>query len=451
MHNVIEVIEEFDIPSGKTASEVRAEADAPDRVVEIWDSIGRAEQPEGRSAVRSGASSRNVQSRQSTSVAKEQRSAASSRRSNVQSPSMAQERRPSTRQSEHECWDDDGVARTASRQSTTKIRHAEFQGEVVPDLSSTSRQQASSMQSRSDRDGHRVAETDLETRSDNGRSRAFDRRWDEMEKRATSSKFVEIPESRAESVRDRVKEPSQPPSSASRSSRGGRPTDGEYIYTKRIIKPVDASAHREQKDDPSSTHYTETDELVRRRRVSSAQGSAPSAPTSEGRRHHRETKARDCDDANHVRFSSKVDISPTPPGSEASSVEFRIIGGSRGSKGHLERGEDLIAEYEQRGRARSRRRRREEDASWYYERHARRQPLHRALSESPSRERIDYVGREAQVDGHGPYRAPEPRTDSYEVQDGSDGARVRVDDDDGGHRAGSSRLSAAFGMEEAAR
>ncbi|RMX78752.1 hypothetical protein D0869_08833 [Hortaea werneckii] len=167
-----------------------------------------------------------------------------------------------------------------------------------------------------------------------------------------------------------------------------------------------------------------------------------------------------------VRFASKVEFSPTPPGSDASSAQFRIIGpqGRSKSKGKLsgggwESGEDLIAEYERRGRARARDRDRggmhssstevsrkqhvyqggvsgswdgvtEEKVPSRDVKNARPQsrksrPLAEALSESPSRENL-YESFSAynsstrsRLDSYGPYRSEGPRSDSLEVGEGS--------------------------------
>ncbi|KAI7211028.1 hypothetical protein KC333_g7900 [Hortaea werneckii] len=170
-----------------------------------------------------------------------------------------------------------------------------------------------------------------------------------------------------------------------------------------------------------------------------------------------------------VRFASKVEFSPTPPGSDASSAQFRIIGpqGRSKSKGRLsgggwESGEDLIAEYERRGRARARdrdsgamhvsstkvaRERQTQQGgvsgswgSWdgvteeeipstdvkkTRNQPRKSRPLAEALSESPSRENL-YESFSAynsstrsRLDSYGPYRSEGPRSDSLEVGEGS--------------------------------
>ncbi len=107
---------------------------------------------------------------------------------------------------------------------------------------------------------------------------------------------------------------------------------------------------------------------------------------------------------------------------------------------------DLIKEFERRGRVRDRtpseRRNRLAEArntinipntqkkAWKQSTARRededsRRSLERALSESPSRERLLVTLHEDQYDGGGPYREREKVTDSMRVQDGSLGGRVR--------------------------
>lgn len=185
-------------------------------------------------------------------------------------------------------------------------------------------------------------------------------------------------------------------------------------------------------------------------------------PTSEssGKDQNREKKDP------RVKFSNKIDISPTPPGSDASSPEIRrmhtefrkvaqkgaeqVDGASR-----PERHGDRFAGYEDRGRARNRiadARHYHEEERWtireqtrniedraqssrragerrYERREAR--PLARALSESPSRELLtslksdnDSQTPQNKLDGRGPYREPEKVTDSMRVEDGSPPGRL---------------------------
>jgi len=152
-----------------------------------------------------------------------------------------------------------------------------------------------------------------------------------------------------------------------------------------------------------------------------------------------------------VRFASKVDVSPTPPDSEASSTQFRMIGARPSTKAKTTRagesGEDLIAEYEERrGRSRARDRARpaaveEEGPDYYYERKEversrsrcdgaengserkeggrsrsrEPKPIGWAVSESPSRELHGEIHAGDKEDGFGPYRPDMPRPDSTDL------------------------------------
>ena len=151
---------------------------------------------------------------------------------------------------------------------------------------------------------------------------------------------------------------------------------------------------------------------------------------------------RDSEESNHVRFNKKVDISPTPPGSDASSSAFRSFhsfgrGNGRQIDGQEDSklGEHTFARDERRGRMRSRVSRKQSN----YERGSLQEgrkmkdnsvsysnkwvpggrPLERALSESPSREEWMPEYRQGKSDGRGPYRIQERPTESMRVEDGS--------------------------------
>lgn len=160
-------------------------------------------------------------------------------------------------------------------------------------------------------------------------------------------------------------------------------------------------------------------------------------------RQHADDEARygrASDASSRVHFSKKVDISPTPPGSNASTSEFRDF--SRRRKTELpERAEDLIAEYEHRGRQRSR------DPYYDDERddtpradqrrcERRTRPsgsgetetvcsnlgrFARVTSESPSRERLEAIAQKARrPEPHGPFHDPNiVPSASMQVEDGS--------------------------------
>ena len=243
--------------------------------------------------------------------------------------------------------------------------------------------------------------------------------------------------------------------------------DAEYIYTERILQPADRPQGRWPFDNVPTTPRGEVEEYWETKthpqkqapasRVEIQQhpetGRHPKEQAAAPSRQHKErrkAKVRDSEESNHVRFSNKVHISPTPPNSDASSSEFRSFHSSR--RGHSqqidghrspERGEDLIAEYERRGRTRSRDTRavhdyhydresvcehvrsgsstikpRRKHGEWKYDGKGGR-PLDRALSESPSREAMIAELKQEKVDGRGPYRVEERITDSMQVHDGS--------------------------------
>ncbi|RMZ07281.1 hypothetical protein D0862_04312 [Hortaea werneckii] len=281
--------------------------------------------------------------------------------------------------------------------------------------------------------------------------------------------------------------------------------DYEWTHIQRIIQPANQPWKRDPFDTHPGDHYTETVNYQHNSRHGStdprpsqtanppvhernsaasrkaerrdyrettsqsssyeAQASASFQETSErsGKSRkstkRREAKVSPSEGSNaRVRFASKVEFSPTPPGSDASSAQFRIIGpqGRSKSKGKLsgggwESGEDLIAEYERRGRARARDQERggmqASSAEVSREQHVyqggvsgswdgvteeevpsrsrKSRPLAEALSESPSRENL-YESFSAyssstrsRLDDYGPYRSEGLRSDSLEVGEGS--------------------------------
>ncbi|KAK3655691.1 hypothetical protein LTR56_003340 [Elasticomyces elasticus] len=251
-----------------------------------------------------------------------------------------------------------------------------------------------------------------------------------------------------------------------RGSRLARSPEREYIYTERIVEPISSRWDREDHDQ----HYVETREVLwsskgskagsgvgsksgsnkgdndRSQIQSQAASSAiTSRPPGSSLRDYRAVyrRVQAADDSEHssgrVRFASKVDVSPTPPNSEASSTQFRIIGARPGSKKKMrESGEDLITEYEERrgrSRARDRARNTKAEPEYFYKRREVERlghdgardssvrsyrppndfvPLGRPFSESPSRE----LALEER-DWHGSYRPEVPRQESMDVLAGS--------------------------------
>ncbi|KAK0278122.1 hypothetical protein LTR35_009444 [Friedmanniomyces endolithicus] len=282
------------------------------------------------------------------------------------------------------------------------------------------------------------------------------------------------------------------PSEAPVSERGSHRTcserspEREYIFTERIVEPAGRQWERERSGDALSRRYVETTEYFSasrgskagsgfsstagpnsdredrsqastRPRAKPASQSTTTQPTSNTSRNqrtiYREVKAGEGSEhsSGRVRFASKVDVSPTPPDSEASSTQFRMIGARPCTKektaAQVECGKDLIAEYEERrGRSRARDRARpaaveEEGAEYFYERKEversrsrcdgaedgsdrkegaqsrsrEPKPIGWAFSESPSRELHGEVHAGEKEDGFGPYRPEMPRPDSTDL------------------------------------
>ncbi|KAF2769540.1 hypothetical protein EJ03DRAFT_94119 [Teratosphaeria nubilosa] len=228
----------------------------------------------------------------------------------------------------------------------------------------------------------------------------------------------------------------------------GRPTDHWIEMEERL----ESGKNAQGRSLPAQQHTSVArlkDEDSRMSKKSVRQASSaevqPSRAQQQRRHYRRETKGSPSSTSTRVRFASKVEVSPTPPGSDASSTQFRIIGPRGASKKLVdgESGEDLIAEYENRGRTRVRRDRRhhepieEEGSEYYYEKKQsatpdapqrkdainrwdgvddsqyqprKSRPLHRALSESPSRERLTetFGGSAKTIELAGAYEHREP-------------------------------------------
>ncbi|KAK1060140.1 hypothetical protein LTR74_012058 [Friedmanniomyces endolithicus] len=267
-------------------------------------------------------------------------------------------------------------------------------------------------------------------------------------------------------------------------TRSERSPEREYIFTERIVEPAGRQWERERSRGAPSRRYVETTEYFsasrgskagsgfkstagsecedhsrastqpRSKPASQSTAAQPTSDTSRNQRTiYREVKAGEGSEhsSGRVRFASKVDVSPTPPDSEASSTQFRMIGARPSTKKKTaaqgECGEDLIAEYEERrGRSRARDRARpaaveEEGAEYFYERKEversrsrcdgaedgsdrkegaqsrsrEPKPIGWAFSESPSRELHGEVHAGEKEDGFGPYRPEMPRPDSTDL------------------------------------
>lgn len=123
--------------------------------------------------------------------------------------------------------------------------------------------------------------------------------------------------------------------------------DDDYIYVERRVTE---SSSRPGHEKP---YYEKQEIFGQRRSVPQSQSKPEEAAQREMR--PKDSKMRTSDVSSRVHFAKHVEVSPTPPGSDASSTRFRNLGRARTSGGgRTEKGEDLIAEYERRGRARSR-------------------------------------------------------------------------------------------------
>ena len=170
--------------------------------------------------------------------------------------------------------------------------------------------------------------------------------------------------------------PSAPPDGARRDA--SRSPDYEWTHIERIFQPVDQPWERNPFENREAEYRVESEEFQRNTRHCKTASQA-SVPRSHAQSSHQRTKtpSRQSERPNgrrkakvspsetstaRVRFANKVEFSPTPPGSDASSSQFRIIGPRGGrtrtkaklNEGGEESAEDLIAEYERRGRARAR-------------------------------------------------------------------------------------------------
>ena len=254
----------------------------------------------------------------------------------------------------------------------------------------------------------------------------------------------------------------------------------EYIYTKRTVQPASRSLGREPFDDHLSDSYTHV-EITRSK--GSAGSRAEPANTDQRRKRHYPPHEPTCEDGDedmdiainvrnearkpshvpapslaneredsHVQFASKVHITPTPPGSDASSSEIRRyhsvarkkerqLDGSQDrpeSPQREVRGQDRApccgkplkrppgggakTSSDRKDKVRDTTDSRRDSPGRKYDGNASR-PAPRALSESPSRESLASF----RAYTKGPYRESERLTDSMRVRDGSPAARAWED------------------------
>ncbi|KAK5174117.1 uncharacterized protein LTR77_001197 [Saxophila tyrrhenica] len=164
---------------------------------------------------------------------------------------------------------------------------------------------------------------------------------------------------------------------------------------------------------------------------------ADTLPLRQRRLSDQSRRTRNSEAPSHVRFNSKVHVSPTPPGSDASSSAFRSFHSvGRGSRQVDGAQDDVREQNPRRGRTRSRDVTREtfcEKKSYHEENGGAKEkdggktkqqhawvegarPLHRVLSESPSREEFVVRDKNGKEDAGW---ATEKSTNSLRTHDGS--------------------------------
>ncbi|KAK3675551.1 hypothetical protein LTR78_004635 [Recurvomyces mirabilis] len=322
-----------------------------------------------------------------------------------------------------------------------------------------------------------------EVASQKSRPRAFDLRWaaataqarpgrsrdevedDEKTMHPNGGRIHASQVDRADASVGRLALRPEPAATHSHTRQKAPQSEHEYVYTERLVEPVGPRIHRGTAISDVGRHYTRTEEIwcksngskASSRGIPVARSNAPTPSTTKLKQP--ETKvAEGSEHSSKVRFAAKVDISPTPPGSDASSEHFRLIGGSASSKAKLrdgESGEDLIAEFERRGRSKTREPRsphnRTGEQEYFYERRetvrepsgvdrgwddappsawegdsnkSQPKPLVHAYSESPARERSSRWGKEGRWEeegsGAGPIRPEMPRQEVMDVLSGSE-------------------------------
>jgi hypothetical protein len=127
-----------------------------------------------------------------------------------------------------------------------------------------------------------------------------------------------------------------------------------YTYVERKVERAGPPSGLHSRGDSPGVYYVEEERLLRRRR--SPQEQLVPEDNARGRSRDNDARQRASDISSKVRFAKKVEYSPTPPGSDASSTEFRGLRQIKkvASNVRPEKGEDLIAEYERRSPSRSR-------------------------------------------------------------------------------------------------
>jgi hypothetical protein len=253
----------------------------------------------------------------------------------------------------------------------------------------------------------------------------------------------------------------------------GKEPRSEYYYVEHRVEPGSPPSRLKSRSDTRDVYYVEEERLSSLRR--SPQEHAVPEDHVRGRNRDKDACQRASDISSKVRFAKQVEYSPTPPGSDASSTEFRGFGRLQKlvRKDRADEGGDIMAEYERRSRSRSRvsaeqssrlwerksgnvgqgrrgrvigvaevdrdrtprptdRYRRPSGSSETATLPSEIRPLARAKSESPSRERLNELARRQRKqkdDGIGPYAVEEERSASIEVEDGSISSASSADSD----------------------
>ncbi|KAF2172506.1 hypothetical protein M409DRAFT_17739 [Zasmidium cellare ATCC 36951] len=225
--------------------------------------------------------------------------------------------------------------------------------------------------------------------------------------------------------------------------------DSEYYYKLRTVQPADEATYLRSERD--GIYYREDSEYLHRRKAAAADPTISEAPSANRKNIG---ARRPSDVSSRVRFANKVAISPTPPGSDASSVRDHRQGQvkEKGPEGVIDfaygrrggaPGRVAVEEYdyhtEQAARypPQTKYRREEQGGPMRPEPRGRRpsgdtetatapitlpvdmRMLARAQSESPSREKLIAAARRRREDGLGPYTIEHERSVSLEAYDGS--------------------------------
>lgn len=220
------------------------------------------------------------------------------------------------------------------------------------------------------------------------RERAFDRRWAEIRELADIREESPRQNARGTASNHRGALNSYDTRTALQTDTARQdPANTEYVYVRRVIKPVWSTGAAQ----PEFEYSNQEEYVYRGRKAQRDQGCGQDRANIQ----RAKMGAGDDDDhESHVHFANKVDISPTPPRSEAHSFEFRTTsrGGSKGKlKDSEEQDRESTARYEiqKRGRGAARPQSYRRYRQGTHDGTDELRSLSTALSESPSRERLN--------------------------------------------------------------